>query len=178
MSGRRQPDGSESIRGHRTEADSLPPARCQLVVVSDTRTARTDVSGRVAADLVAAAGHFPMPVELVRDEPREIEAALDEFLSTDCDCLIFLGGTGLGARDQTVETIAGRLDKVIPGYGEAFRRISWDQIGTAAILSRALAGSIGDRIVAITPGSPNAVATALGDILLPELAHLLREVRR
>ena len=170
--------GSASTAEHRQEARSLGPIDCHVVVVSDTRTARTDTSGKVARELIEAAGHRVSGNELIPNEPVDIDDSIDRFLAGDSGCLLLLGGTGLGSRDGTVETVQARLEKVLPGYGEAFRRLSWDEIGTAAILSRALAGSIGDRILAVTPGSPNAVRTALGGVLLPELSHLVREVRR
>ena len=173
-----QPSGSASTTEHRREARSLEDISCDVVVVSDSRTERTDVSGRVARELIEAAGFGVGRHELVANEPDEVNSTIDRFLSGDSACLILLGGTGLSSRDRTVETLQDRLEKELPGYGEAFRRLSWDEIGTAAILSRALAGSIGDRIVVVTPGSPNAVETALKGVLLPELAHLLREVRR
>ena len=173
-----QPSGSASTTEHRREAASLGPIECDLVVVSDSRTPRTDTSGKVARELIDAAGHRVSGNELIPNEPAAIDAVIDRFLGGDSNCLILLGGTGLGSRDGTVETVQARLEKVLPGYGEAFRRLSWDEIGTAAILSRALAGSIGDRILAVTPGSPNAVKTALAGVLLPELSHLVREVRR
>ncbi len=178
MSKPAQPAKSASTTEHRRQARSLGAIRCDVIVVSDTRTERTDVSGRVARELIEAAGHTIARSDLIANEPSAIDAAIDRFLAGTSDCLALLGGTGLGSRDRTVETVEARLDKVLPGYGEAFRRLSWDQIGTAAILSRALAGSIGDRILVVTPGSPNAVRTALDGVLLPELAHLLREVRR
>lgn len=173
-----QPSGSDSTTEHRREARSLGAISCDVVVVSDSRTPRTDVSGRVARELIESAGFEIGRSDLVANEPAEINLTIDEFVSGDSDCLILLGGTGLSTRDRTVETLQARLDKELPGYGEAFRRLSWDEIGTAAILSRALAGSIQDRIVVVTPGSPNAVKTALDGVLLPELAHLVREVRR
>ena len=178
MSEPTQPAKSASTTEHRHEARSLGAISCDVVVVSDTRTERSDVSGKVARELIEAAGHTVSGGDLIVNEPVEINATIDRFLGGNSSCLVFLGGTGLGSRDRTVETVAARLDKTLPGYGEAFRRLSWDEIGTAAILSRALAGSIGNRLVAVTPGSPNAVRTALGGVLLPELAHLLRELRR
>jgi molybdenum cofactor biosynthesis protein B len=176
--GSTQPSGSASTTEHRREARSLESISCDVIVVSDSRTARTDVSGRVARKLVEAAGYGIGRSGLVANEPDEVGATIDRFIAGDAACLLLLGGTGLSSRDRTVETVRDRLDKELPGYGEAFRRLSWDEIGTAAILSRALAGSIGDRIVVVTPGSPNAVETALSGVLLPELAHLVREVRR
>ena len=173
-----QPSGSASTAEHRREASALRAISCDVVVVSDSRTPRTDVSGRVARELSESAGFGIGRSDLVANEPVAINATIDRFMSGESACLILLGGTGLSSRDRTVETLQARLDKELPGYGEAFRRISWDEIGTAAILSRALAGSIQDRIVVVTPGSPNAVKTALDGVLLPELAHLVREVRR
>ena len=173
-----QPSGSASTTEHRREARSLGAICCDVVVVSDSRTPRTDVSGRVARELIESAGYGVGRRDLVANEPAEVDSTIDKFLAGDSACLILLGGTGLSSRDRTVETLRARLDKELPGYGEAFRRLSWDDIGTAAILSRALAGSIQDRIVVVTPGSPNAVKTALDGVLLPELAHLVREVRR
>ena len=116
--------------------------------------------------------------DLVDCEPDEVNSAIGDCSPGDSARQNILGGTGPSSRDMTVETVRDRLDKELPGYGEAFRRLRWDEIDAAAILSRALAGSIGDRIVVVTPGSPNAVETALKGVLQPELAHLVREVRR
>ncbi len=173
-----QPNRSASTAQHRHLARGADPLTCRLVVVSDSRSERTDESGKLAARLVREHGHHCQDPLLVSNDRADIAAALDDFLGGNDDCLVLLGGTGLSSRDGTVEVVEPRLEKTLPGYGEAFRRLSWDEIGTAAILSRALAGSIADRLIAVTPGSPNAVATALGGVLLPELAHLLREVRR
>lgn len=173
-----QPSESASTTEHRREARTLGIVSCDVVVVSDSRTPRTDVSGRVARELIENAGYRIGRSDLVANEPAQINSTIDQFMAGESACLILLGGTGLSSRDRTVETLQARLDKELPGYGEVFRRLSWDDIGTAAILSRALAGSIQDRIVVVTPGSPNAVRTALDGVLLPELAHLVREVRR
>jgi molybdenum cofactor biosynthesis protein B len=152
---------------------------CAVITVSDTRTLDDDVGGQQVVDMLLQAGHRVVAREILRDEPVPMRALLLALRDrTDVDAVLMTGGTGLGRRDQTFETVSDLLDKPLPGYGELFRALSYQEIGPAAILSRATGGLM-DRTVLLTmPGSPAAVQLAMEKIILPELGHLVREARR
>ena len=150
-----------------------------MITVSDTRTAGTDTSGRAIADLLAQGGHRVAGRALVRDEPTQVEAAIRRFSADpDVQVIILTGGTGISRRDGTYETISRLMEKRLDGFGELFRMLSYQEIGPAAMLSRACAGTLQGRIVVSLPGSENAVRVAMTKLLLPELGHLVREVGR
>jgi molybdenum cofactor biosynthesis protein B len=152
---------------------------CAVVTVSDTRTPETDVGGRTAAELLAAAGHRVVAREIVPDDPERIRPLLVDLCARDdVDAVLTTGGTGLGSRDRTFETLDAMLDRRLPGFGELFRMLSYEEIGPAAMLSRATAGRIGRTVVLSMPGSPAAVRLALEKLVLPELGHLVREASR
>jgi molybdenum cofactor biosynthesis protein B len=162
---------------HRAEAPAS--VRCAVVTVSDTRTLQTDTSGQAVVDLLTGAGHQVVARHLVRDEPGEIRPLLlslgDE---PELDAILLTGGTGVGSRDQTFETVSALMSKPLPGYGELFRMLSYQQIGSAAMLSRATGGLLGRKILLTMPGSRGAVLLAMQKLILPELGHLVREARR
>jgi molybdenum cofactor biosynthesis protein B len=146
------------------------PVHIAIITVSDTRTAETDVSGRTAAELFTAAGHQVLEREMVIDEKRAIQDALGRVMGrTRIDVVVMTGGTGLTARDVTPEAISPFVTKRIPGFGELFRWLSFQEIGTATIQSRAEAVVCGQTLVFLLPGSPAAVRTAVEKILLPQL---------
>jgi molybdenum cofactor biosynthesis protein B len=152
--------------------------RCVLLTVSDSRRPETDESGRIAADLLEAAGHEVANRIIVENDLSKIVLAVKDALE-GADLVIALGGTGISKRDVTVEAIRGLLDKELPGFGELFRALSVKEIGTAAILSRATLGATaGGKLLAVTPGSPAAVRLVLNEILIPQLKHLMRELRK
>jgi molybdenum cofactor biosynthesis protein B len=152
--------------------------RCRLLTVSDSRRPETDESGRIAADLLEAAGHEVVNRIIVENDLSKIVLAVKDALE-GADLVIALGGTGISKRDVTVEAIRGLLDKELPGFGELFRALSVKEIGTAAILSRATLGATaGGKLLAVTPGSPAAVRLVLNEILIPQLKHLMRELRK
>lgn len=142
-----------------------------VLTASDTRGAETDESGRVIRDLLTAAGHRVEYYEVLPDDPGRIREALLENLQ-NLDAVIVNGGTGIGARDSTIEAVRGLLDKELEGFGELFRYLSYQQIGSAAFLSRALAGIARGKIVASLPGSPDACRLAMEKLLVPELSHM------
>jgi len=147
-----------------------------VVTVSDTRSLETDSGGAKVVELLERGGHPVVARSIVRDEPAEIAAALRELTARDdVRAVIFTGGTGVAPRDVTPDTVAPLLDRVIPGFGELFRLLSYQEIGSAALLSRALAGLASGRVVFVLPGSRGAVALAMERLLLPELAHLAGE---
>jgi len=152
--------------------------RVAAVTVSDTRTEADDVGGQTLRERLEAAG-FEVSVRiLVRDEPDEVRAAIARICDGDlADAIVTTGGTGIAPRDRTYEAIAGLLDKTLDGFGEAFRRLSWDEVGARAVLSRAVAGVHRGRIVAALPGSPKAVVLAVDRVLAPILAHAVTLAR-
>ena len=152
---------------------------CAVITVSDTRTASTDVGGRTAVDLLETAGHRVLAREILPDEPEPLATTLQALCRRgDIDAVLLTGGTGLGSRDRTFETLAQLLDKRLPGYGELFRMLSFEEIGPAAMLSRATGGVLDRTVVLSMPGSPAGVRLALEKVILPELGHLVREAQR
>jgi len=150
-----------------------------LLTVSDTRREDTDTSGTAMRELVEAAGHRVHATAIVPDEPARVRACVLAWAAEDgCDAIVTSGGTGLSARDRTVEAIAGAFEARIEGFGELFRMLSFREIGSAAILTRATAGVISGRPVFLLPGSPHAVRLALGSLVIPEIGHVLFELRR
>ena len=146
-----------------------------VVTVSDTRSLETDTGGARVEELLSGAGHPIVRREIVRDEPDEIAAALLRATRDESRAVIFTGGTGVAPRDVTPDTIEPLLERLVPGFGELFRLLSYEDIGSAAILSRALAGLKGGRVVFVIPGSRGAVGLAMEKLILPELGHLAGE---
>ena len=169
---------SPTAQHHHQIAAARGPVRCAVVTVSDTRTPETDTTGRYLREQIEAAGHTLVAQRLVRDEPAEIAALLDELCSGEAQVVLFSGGTGISSRDTTYDVLAARLEKTLPGFGELFRLLSYQEIGAAAMLSRATAGVYRGRVVVSLPGSPAAVRLAWERLLAPELAHLAWEVAR
>jgi molybdopterin adenylyltransferase len=168
---------SQSVQEHRESAPES--VGCAIITVSDTRTAATDRSGQIMRERLEAAGHRIVGYEIVKDEPEQINRVIDHYTSvTECQALLFNGGTGIARRDTTFDVISGRLEKTLPGFGELFRMLSYDEIGAAAMLSRATAGVLNGRLIFSTPGSSNAVALAMDKLIAGELAHLVFEVTK
>lgn len=168
---------SQTSAEHR--ATSPQAVSCAVVTVSDTRTLDTDTGGRTIIDLLAAAGHRTVERKIIRDDPEQMRPLLVELAGrTDVDVVLLTGGTGLGSRDQTFETVAALLTKPLPGYGELFRMLSYQEIGAAAMLSRAVGGLLDRTVVLTMPGSPAGVRLAMEKLIVPELGHLVREARR
>lgn len=169
---------SESSELHRRAAAGTGPVPIGIVTVSDSRTPETDTNGQWLRERITAAGNTVAGYRIVRDEPDLVTAALDELAAGDARVIIFNGGTGISRRDTTYDALASRLEKPIPGFGELFRMLSWEQVGAAAMLSRATAGVYRGVVVVSTPGSPAAVRLAWEKLIEPELAHLAWEVAR
>jgi molybdenum cofactor biosynthesis protein B len=142
-----------------------------VVTASDSRSAETDESGRLIRDLLTAAGHRVEYYEVLPDDPSRIRQALLDNLR-NLDAIVVNGGTGIAARDSTIEVVRTLLDKELEGFGELFRYLSYQEIGSAAMLSRALAGVVAGKIVAVLPGSPDACRLAMEKLLIPELGHM------
>jgi molybdenum cofactor biosynthesis protein B len=168
---------SSSAEEHR---QSAPPAvRCAVVTVSDTRTLENDTSGQLIVEVLKNAGHTVAEHVVVPDEPQPLREAVLRFAaSAEVDAVLLTGGTGIAARDQTPDTIAELLTKELPGFGELFRMLSYEEIGAAAMLSRAVGGLVDGTLVLAMPGSTAAVRLAMEKLILPELPHLVKHARR
>ncbi len=142
-----------------------------VITASDSRAAASDESGRLIREMLEGAGHRVAHYEVLPDTPERIAEAVRSRLG-DLDGLIVNGGTGIAARDSTIEAIRPLLDKELDGFGELFRALSFEEIGSAAFLSRALAGISSGKILVALPGSPNACRLAMEKLLLPELGHM------
>jgi molybdenum cofactor biosynthesis protein B len=152
---------------------------CFVLTISDTKTDETDTSGNLIRELLAGAGHRVAGWRIVRDEPAEVARIVREAAAEPgIQAIVLTGGTGITSRDSTYEAVDSLLDKRLPGFGELFRVLSYQEIGPAAMLSRAQLGVVQRRIVASLPGSPNACRLALEKLLIPELGHLVGEVSR
>jgi len=153
--------------------------RCFVLTVSDTRTADTDTSGAAIADLLAAAGHAVVGRAIVKDEAEQVrETIVRQLANPDVQAIIATGGTGITSRDSTYEAIGALLQKRLDGFGELFRMLSYEQIGAAAMMSRACAGLAAGRIVISLPGSEAAVRLAMERLIVPELGHLVQQASR
>ena len=168
---------SESVHKHREAAPEK--TRVALLTISDTRTRETDTGGDIAEELLRDAGQEIVARQIVRDEVTAIRSNLIDLLArSDVDAVITTGGTGISARDTTYEVVERMIEKQLDGFGEIFRALSYEEIGAAAIMSRALAGSVGTKFIASLPGSRNAVRLAVEKLLVPELAHVVFELRK
>ncbi|HEU4370756.1 MAG TPA: MogA/MoaB family molybdenum cofactor biosynthesis protein [Methylomirabilota bacterium] len=169
--------GPSSPAEHRASAPSV--VGCFVLTVSDTRTPETDTGGTVIRELLRGSGHAVVGSRIVRDEPVEVTRVVREACAdARVQVVLLTGGTGITSRDSTFEAVEALLDKRLPGFGELFRVLSYEQVGAAAMLSRAQMGVHARRIVVSLPGSPDACRLALEKLLLPELGHLVREVGR
>lgn len=165
------------VAEHKAHAPRL--ARCFVLTVSDTRTADTDTSGRAIRDLLASSGHEVVGHRIIRDEPERVTATVREQLADPrVQVVITTGGTGITSRDGTFEAIDRLLEKRLDGFGELFRMLSFQEIGAAAMLSRATAGTAARKAIFVLPGSENAVRLALTRLILPELGHVLQQLSK
>jgi len=152
---------------------------CAVLIISDSRDAKTDESGKVLVEGLKNAGHEVSSFGFLKNDAEAIREKLDELIHCQgLQAIIASGGTGASKRDITVETVTPLLEKVLPGFGELFRSLSYQEIGTGAILSRALAGVAWGKVVICLPGSVKAVKLALEKIILPEIGHVVREASR
>lgn len=152
---------------------------CAVITVSDTRSPETDRSGQLIKQLLLDAAHTVGAYTIVKDEPAQIQAQMELLGNrSDLDTVIFNGGTGIAPRDTTYDAIESLLEKTLPGFGELFRWLSYQEIGSRAIASRAIAGVYQSKLVFSLPGSTNAVQLAVQQLILPELAHLITQLRK
>ncbi len=163
---------------HKEKASEIRSVRLSLVTVSDTRTVETDKNGHFLKSEIDRLGHTLTHYRIIPDEPADVERAIRDLVTDECDILLFNGGTGIGPRDTTIDIVEKKLEKEMPGFGELFRMLSYKQIGSAAMLSRALAGLIGKTAVFCLPGSSKAVELGWNALIEPELKHLVWERKR
>jgi molybdenum cofactor biosynthesis protein B len=160
-------------------AGSPTSVRCAVLTISDTRTLETDAGGAAVVAMLEAHGHRIVGRGLVKDDPSAVQKWVQSQRARDeVDAILTTGGTGVAPRDHTHEAIMTMLDKPIPGFGELFRMLSFQEIGSAAMLSRACAGLVKKKVIISLPGSENAVRLAMTKLVLPELGHLVREASR
>lgn len=153
--------------------------RCFVLTISDSKTPATDTSGALIRERLTGAGHTVVGHAIVRDEPTQVAAVIRKGCGDPAvEAFILTGGTGVTSRDSTFEAVEALLDKRLTGFGELFRMLSYAEVGAAAMLSRAQGGVVQGRALFSLPGSPNACRLALDKLILPELGHVLREVRR
>ena len=150
---------------------------CAVITVSDTRSPETDRSGQLIKQLLLDAGHLVNVYTILKDEPAQIQAYLEALAEqSDIDAVIFNGGTGIAPRDTTYDALESLLEKTLPGFGEIFRFLSYQEIGSRAIASRAVAGVYKTKLVFSIPGSSGAVKLAVQQLILPELIHLVTQL--
>jgi len=165
-----------SHQQHRQQAPGS--VRCAVITVSDTRTPENDTSGQYMQQALTQAGHTVSAYAIVKDEPEEIRRLLLHFIQAeDTDAVLLSGGTGLSPRDGTYEVVQSCLEKELTGFGELFRYLSYEDIGAAAMMSRATAGVARGTVLVSMPGSSAAVRLALDKLILPELAHMTHIAR-
>jgi molybdopterin adenylyltransferase len=168
---------SGKIEHHRKAAE-MQPARIAIVTVSDSRTPETDTNGLYLKQQIEQSGFDLAAYHIVRDEPAEIESLLEKLVQMDLHIILFNGGTGISKRDTTFDVISRKLEKVMPGFGEIFRMLSYEQVGAAAMFSRATAGVYHGKVIISTPGSPAAMQLAWEKLIAPEIQHLAWEITR
>ena len=166
-----------SVQEHKTHAPAS--VGCFVLTVSDTRTEANDTGGQAIRDLLQANGHEVTGHAIVRDEPETVTTTLNRWLADEAtQVIITTGGTGITSRDGTFEAVDGLLEKRLTGFGELFRMLSYEQIGPAAMMSRATAGRAHGKAIFVLPGSPDAVRLAMTRLILPELGHAVQQLRR
>ena len=166
-----------SHRTHKEQAEKH--IACAIITVSDTRTEETDKSGQLIRQLLEQHGHAVSAYKIVKDEPEQIGPLVKELLArADVDALTINGGTGVARRDVTFDVVSRMVEKPLPGFGELFRHFSLADIGSAAMLSRAMAGTIGAKVLFSVPGSSGAVRLAMEKLILAEMPHIVFELRK
>ena len=178
MTGNEHKDHSRAVHHHHHHADEQVEAiPCAVLTISDSRTNFTDDSGKIIMHALKEAGHAVEHYEILKDETDAVHATIDKLLNGNVSVLITNGSTGVGGRDIVIEAMTPLLDKRLDGFGQLFRQLSYEEIGSAAIMTRALGGTARGKIVFCLPGSPNACTLAMEKLILPELKHLVWLVR-
>jgi molybdenum cofactor biosynthesis protein B len=167
-----------SSEQHRQQAAAQGPVPVAIVTVSDTRTPDTDENGAYLRAQIEGAGHVVADYRIVRDDADTVAGVLDALADGAARIILFNGGTGIAPRDRTFDALSRKLEKTLPGFGELFRMLSYEQVGAAAMLTRATAGVYRNKVILSAPGSPGAVRLAWEKLIAPEIAHLAWEVVR
>ena len=167
-----------SVEEHKSRADELAPLQCAVITVSDTRTLETDHSGQEICRLLEEQRHEVVERTVVPDEPSKVRRVFGHWLTANVDVVLLNGGTGISPRDGTVEVVRESLDRELPGFGEIFRYLSYKQVRAAAMLSRAVGGIAKGKVVFALPGSRKAVILGMEELILPELRHIVFELRK
>ncbi|TDI74886.1 MAG: MogA/MoaB family molybdenum cofactor biosynthesis protein [Bacteroidetes bacterium] len=168
---------SKSTDQHRSSADTIS-ADCAIITCSDTRTELTDTSGKQIRTQLEDSGHQVIRYQIVPDDIDLVRSLVEKLVADQVDVILLNGGTGIARRDVTYDVIESMLHKTLPGFGEIFRMLSYEEVGAAAMLSRAIAGTIDGTLIFSMPGSSNAVRLAMSRLIVPELKHLVWELRR
>jgi len=162
--------------GHKCHA--LKSVKCAVLTISDSRTEETDDSGKLIKESLQENGHSVAGYRILKDELEDIKSTVAELLDSDVQAIIVNGGTGISKRDVTVESVSGLLEKTLDGFGDLFRMLSYEEIGSSAMMSRALAGVAKGKIIICMPGSVGAVALGMKKLVIPELGHMVWEANR
>jgi len=170
--------GEASPAAHEHKSRAPSQVSTYVITCSDSRDASRDESGRAIRAALERAGHPICGQRVVTDDPAAIRSAIQDASEAGARAVILNGGTGIGRRDNAVEVLEGLLEKTLPGFGELFRYLSFKQIGSPAMMSRAVAGTYRDMILFALPGSPQAAGLAMDALILPELGHAVRELTR
>jgi molybdenum cofactor biosynthesis protein B len=168
---------SAPVAHHKALAPTAASLRVALVTASDSRTPETNLGGQTLRRLIEEAGFTVTEDRLLAEEPAGLRDAVAR-LARESDVVIVTGGTGIGPRDRTPDAVGSLFERPLPGFGELFRMLSFQEIGAAAMLSRADAGVVGDALVFLLPGSPAAVELAVRRLIAPELTHAVGQLRR
>jgi molybdenum cofactor biosynthesis protein B len=163
---------------HKHKAAEKGGVHIAVITVSDTRTPDTDVNGQYLKEQITSMGHVVEMYSIIKDEPTQLVLVLDKATVGKAQVILFNGGTGISKRDNTYDALSQKMEKTLPGFGELFRMLSYEQIGSPAMFSRASAGVYRGKVIISTPGSPAAVKLAWEKLIAPELQHFAYEVGR
>jgi molybdenum cofactor biosynthesis protein B len=166
------------VHDHHVEAKAVGPVRYARLTITDSRRAEDDRSGRLIESLLSEAGHTQVASMILKNDAKGLREVVRKLCEEDVDLIVMTGGTGLTRKDQTIEAIDPLLDKSLPGFGELFRHLSFQEVGSAALMSRALCGTVKGKVVVCLPGSEHAVRLALTKLLIPEAQHLIWQATR
>ncbi len=174
-----EPSAESSFADHERAAQDVSGLGFAIITLSDTRNEETDKSGKLIRESAEAAGHRVARYAIVSDDVEKIDAELAAAIDDSAvDVIVSNGGTGISVRDSAYEVITGKLQKRLDGFGELFRSLSYEEIGAAAMLSRAVGGIANGKVVFALPGSTNAVRLGLEKLILPQVAHLHKELNK
>ena len=166
------------VHEHQEEAKKVGPIRYARLSITDSRKPQDDHSGRLIEALLNEAGHSQVASMILKNDPKGLREVIKKLCEEEVDLIVTTGGTGLSKKDQTIEAISPLLDKVLPGFGELFRGLSFQEVGSAALMSRALCGTAKGKVIVCLPGSEHAVRLALTKLLIPEARHLVWQATR